>query len=131
MRAGTVARTRISGPPTVRRSDAAWSLRHPHRPRTERNLCFPRARAWRNRVAMTLSPSRGRLVGWMLFTVVALAGPAALAGSRQAEPDEGADDGPTEYRFEFDLTGGMHWFDRESGLGRFTDSPPELSPKTA
>jgi OOP family OmpA-OmpF porin len=69
---------------------------------------------------------------------VALAGVVGLVGSRAAhaakpppveEEDDDDEKEPTEYRFGFAFTGGLHWFDSQSGLGRFTDDPPELSPR--
>jgi OOP family OmpA-OmpF porin len=80
---------------------------------------------------MRLSLSRGSRAGWLLFVMLALAGAArpAHAAKQVAPDDEDYEAEPTEYRFEFSLTGGVHWFDSESGLGRFTDDPPELSPK--
>jgi len=39
--------------------------------------------------------------------------------------------GSKEYQYEFGVTGGAHFFDSESGLGRLTNSPHDLSPKTS
>ena len=64
----------------------------------------------------------------------------ALSSVAQAkhnrDNEEDADDAqsaaaePKEFRFDFGLTAGMHFFDSQSGLGRFTDTPADLSPKT-
>ncbi len=43
----------------------------------------------------------------------------------------GGDSSPTEYLFELGLTGGAHFFDSQSGLGRATNDPADLSPKTS
>jgi outer membrane protein OmpA-like peptidoglycan-associated protein len=48
-----------------------------------------------------------------------------------ATDDDDANTAPKEFRFDFGLVGGVHFFDSQSGLGRFTDSPADLSPKTA
>jgi OOP family OmpA-OmpF porin len=52
----------------------------------------------------------------------------------KAAPDDDDDakpgDGPKEFRFDLGLIGGYHFFDSQSGLGRFTDSPANLSPKS-
>jgi len=41
------------------------------------------------------------------------------------------DTGPNDYLFELGLTGGAHFFDSQSGLGRLTTDPHDLSPKTS
>jgi len=84
---------------------------------------------------MSLVPSRGQVVASTLFAAVALAGaarPAAAAERHETttETTEPVDDEPREFRFEFGLTAGAHFFDSQSGLGRFTDDPADLSPKT-
>jgi OmpA-OmpF porin, OOP family len=84
---------------------------------------------------MRLPSTRGSFVGWLsavsfAFGLLALAAPQArAAGAGDFDAPDEEDDGPTEYRFEFGLGGGYHFFDSESGLGRFTDDPPEWSPK--
>jgi len=41
------------------------------------------------------------------------------------------DAGPNDYLFELGLTGGAHFFDSQSGLGRLSSDPHDLSPKTS
>jgi OOP family OmpA-OmpF porin len=77
------------------------------------------------------------VIGFLSFLTAAslLVGGAARAKSDDDEDDEapkrGAghdEDRPKELRFDFGLTGGYHWFDSQSGLGRYDSDPPELSP---
>jgi OOP family OmpA-OmpF porin len=87
---------------------------------------------------MRLPRARGPLVAFLLSFVVclglaALAPPAAAAGRRAAaaEPEDDDDeDALRDFRAEFGLFGGWHYFDSESGLGRYTTDPPEWSPKS-
>jgi OOP family OmpA-OmpF porin len=52
--------------------------------------------------------------------------PKVRAGVRRpSQPDE---ERPKEFRFDFGLVGGYHWFDSESGLGRYDTDDAELSP---
>ncbi|HEY4187023.1 MAG TPA: OmpA family protein [Polyangia bacterium] len=80
------------------------------------------------------------LVPSLVLSTLALAGtalaqdaPAAppAATSVSSETIVSKDSAPREFRYELGLTGGVHFFDSQSGLGRFTSSPPDLSPKTS
>jgi OmpA-OmpF porin, OOP family len=83
---------------------------------------------------MRLAPTQGRVLGAVLlgffFPGAALAAHSERSESETSETTED-DEGPTDYRFEFGLFGGGHFFDSQSGLGRATDSPDDLSPHTA
>jgi outer membrane protein OmpA-like peptidoglycan-associated protein len=62
--------------------------------------------------------------------------PAARAdedASDKADADADADtsDEPKEFRFEFGLLGGYHWFTKNHGLGRNQNDPSDLSPANA
>jgi OOP family OmpA-OmpF porin len=50
---------------------------------------------------------------------------AAPEAGKSAAPDE-----PPEYRFEFGLLGGAHFFNKKSGLGRAKSDSEDLSPAT-
>jgi OOP family OmpA-OmpF porin len=66
-------------------------------------------------------------VALMLGTVLlATAGGPAMAQPQEA--DLAAKENP-EYRFDFSLFGGGHFFAPEHALGRAPDSPPEISPR--
>jgi OOP family OmpA-OmpF porin len=80
---------------------------------------------------MRLVLSQGRVLGAVLLGFL-LPG-TALAAHAERESSEATEDdeGPTDYRFEFGLFGGGHFFDSQSGLGRFSDSPADLSPYSA
>jgi OOP family OmpA-OmpF porin len=82
---------------------------------------------------MTFSRARGPLVISTflaaLLAVTLTAPPPAAAREREAAEDED-EEGPHEFRAEFGLTVGGHFFDEESGLGRFTTDPAEWSPKS-
>ena len=58
----------------------------------------------------------------------AAAPPQALVTSQTVVTD---DTGPKEYLFELGVTGGAHFFDSQSGLGRLSSDPGDLSPKTS
>jgi OOP family OmpA-OmpF porin len=75
---------------------------------------------------MTFSRARGPLV---FSTFLAAMAVATTADARPSADDEDEEQ-PQEFRAEFGLTAGGHFFDTESGLGRFTDDPPEWSPKS-
>jgi OOP family OmpA-OmpF porin len=87
---------------------------------------------------MRLAPSRApRAASSLLLSsllglaVATSAAPAAAAGRHAAADDaDDEDEAPRDFRFEFGLTAGAHFFDSQSGLGRFTDDPADLSPKT-
>jgi OOP family OmpA-OmpF porin len=48
-----------------------------------------------------------------------------------AEADADTSDEPKEFRFEFGLLGGYHWFTKNHGLGRNQNDPSDLSPANA
>jgi OmpA-OmpF porin, OOP family len=56
--------------------------------------------------------------------------PPAATTTTTTEREATHVDEPTEYRFEFGLTAGAHFFNKKSGLGRFTNSPADISPAT-
>jgi OOP family OmpA-OmpF porin len=62
---------------------------------------------------------------------VAAAAPPAAQSRVTSETTVKGDTGPQEYMYEFGMTEGIHFFDSQSSLGRFSDSPADLSPKTA
>jgi OOP family OmpA-OmpF porin len=86
------------------------------------------------------------LLGFGLTLFAALAAPGVAQAKRSDDDDDKdakesppakeepsstpADDDTRDFRFDFGLVGGWHFFDSQSGLGRFTDSPAELSPKS-
>ena len=51
--------------------------------------------------------------------------PKVRGGVGASQPDE---DPPKQFRFDFGLTGGWHFFDSESGLGRHDNDDAALSP---
>ena len=53
--------------------------------------------------------------------------PPKLRAGHPRQPDD-EDASPKEFRFDFGLVGGYHWFDSASGLGRYDSDAPELSP---
>jgi OOP family OmpA-OmpF porin len=57
--------------------------------------------------------------------ILLLGGQSAAAESKEAPPSK---EEPPEFRFDFGLFGGGHFFDNNHSLGRAPDSPPELSP---
>jgi len=57
--------------------------------------------------------------------------PAAAQTTVMSQTMVTDDSGPKDYLFELGLTGGAHFFDSQSGLGRLTDDPHDLSPKTS
>ena len=63
--------------------------------------------------------------------VVAAPVPPPPASSVTSQTVVTEDVGPKEYLFEFGLLGGAHFFDSQSGLGRLTTDPANLSPKTS
>ena len=81
---------------------------------------------------MRFAPRRPRFFKSILSTLLLLPLPALAAGTTgAAPPKEGpASEEPTEYRFEFGLFAGAHFFNSQSGLGRFDNSPPDISPAT-
>jgi len=62
--------------------------------------------------------------------LVPTAASAATNGSEGNETGDGAKE-PPEYRFEFGLNAGAHFFNKKSGLGRADGDPEGLSPKTS
>ena len=76
--------------------------------------------------------SKSILLGLLMLPLPVLAAPQGAKGAPAATSEKEAtrSDEPTEYRFEFGLLGGYHFFNSKSGLGRFTDSPADLSPKS-
>jgi hypothetical protein len=48
-----------------------------------------------------------------------------------AEPEENEPDQPKEFRFEFGLFGGYHWFTKNHGLGRNEGDPTDWAPANA
>ena len=84
---------------------------------------------------MRFAPPRNRffstiLFGLLLVPAAALAAPKHKEAEPVAESDSGGSDEPTEYRYEFGLTAGAHFFNAKSGLGRHTNDPGDISPKT-
>ena len=77
---------------------------------------------------MRVGPRRSRsLSSAVLFGVLAL--PAAVwAAPADADNTPPADE-PREYRFEFGLDAGAHFFNKKSGLGRNVGDPEGMSPK--
>jgi OOP family OmpA-OmpF porin len=82
---------------------------------------------------MRIAPLRRRVFSPILLGVLALPAAAQAAPHKESSSDvkDEAADEAKEFRFEFGLTGGYHWFNKKSGLGRFTDDPAEFSPKSA
>src|SRR5579862_8214958 len=84
---------------------------------------------------MRRSLSRKAVVGLGLLASLALSSLAQAKHKQDNDEDaddaQSADAAPKEFRFDFGLTAGMHFFDSQSGLGRFTDSPADVSPKSA
>src|SRR5260221_13850669 len=70
------------------------------------------------------------LLSFLALPLPAFAAPQDTKGASATTADKEArgSEEPTEYRFEFVLLGGYHFFNKKSGLGRFTDSDPDLSP---
>ena len=73
--------------------------------------------------------SNAVLIGVLAFPVAAWAAPNHT--SDDSGGDGGGADEPTEYRFEFGLEAGAHFFNKKSGLGRAVGDPEGLSPKTS
>ena len=81
----------------------------------------------------------GVLASMAMLSVSALSGTANAAETAPAQPTthteesrtEEPSDEPKEFRFEFGLFGGYHFFAKEHGLGRSDSDPPELSPASA
>ncbi|HVZ71536.1 MAG TPA: OmpA family protein [Polyangia bacterium] len=80
---------------------------------------------------------RGLVVGWLLgsllVTLAASTSTAWAKGRAHAaakDDDDDDDDEPKDFRFDFGLVGGWHFFDKQSGLGRYTDDPADYSPKS-
>jgi OOP family OmpA-OmpF porin len=63
--------------------------------------------------------------------VHAQADPGATRATQTTVKETPVTDEPPEYRFEFGLDGGGHFFNKKSGLGRNTGDPSDLSPATA
>ena len=83
---------------------------------------------------MRLAPACNRYCVPILLGVSALLPSVALAATTTTETSETTRDGanePTEYRFEFGLNAGAHFFNKKSGLGRAVGDPEGLSPKTS
>src|SRR3569832_2518873 len=77
---------------------------------------------------MRVRPRRSRVSSAVLFGVLAFPA-AAWAAPTDADSAPAAQE-PPEYRFEFGLDGGAHFFNKKSGLGRNVNDPEGLSPKT-
>ena len=78
---------------------------------------------------MRVGPRRSRFSSAVLFGVLAF--PAAVWAAPADADNAPAAQEPPEYRFEFGLDAGAHFFNKKSGLGRNVDDPEGLSPKTA
>jgi OOP family OmpA-OmpF porin len=67
----------------------------------------------------------------VLASALAPAWSGARAFAQDEETPSGDDSTEKEYRFEFGVYGGGHFFAREHGLRPFDNTPTELSPKSA
>src|SRR3569623_1151736 len=77
---------------------------------------------------MRAGPRRSRFTSAVLFGVLAF--PAAVWAAPADADNAPAAQEPAEYRFEFGLDAGAHFFNKKSGLGRNVNDPEGLSPKT-
>ena len=79
---------------------------------------------------MNISPQR-----WLRSGVLTLGALILLTGGQRAaaEPKDAPPkkEEPPEFRFDFGLFGGGHFFDSNNSLGRGPDSPEGLSPKSS
>jgi hypothetical protein len=79
---------------------------------------------------MNISPQR-----WLRSGVLTLGALILLTGGQRAaaEPKDAppTKEEPAEFRFDFGLFGGGHFFDSNHSLGRGPDSPEGLSPKSS
>jgi OOP family OmpA-OmpF porin len=79
---------------------------------------------------------RREVVGVLSFFACVSLALASPAHAKRAQDDDDKDDdaeasdAPQEFRFDFGLVGGWHWFDSQSGLGRYDDDFADLSPKS-
>ena len=76
---------------------------------------------------MNISPQRWLRSGVLTLGafILLLGGQSAAAESKEAPPSK---EEPPEFRFDFGLFGGGHFFDNNHSLGRAKESPRELSP---
>ena len=83
---------------------------------------------------MRFAPRRVRFTKLLLLGLLILPAPL-LAQERVTQPTTTtvtkAPDEPQEFRFEFGLFAGAHFFDKLNGLGRSIGDPEGLSPKNA
>src|SRR5438128_2185499 len=81
---------------------------------------------------MRLAPARNRFLLPILLGLSVLLPAAAWAAptSEGSETGDGTKE-PPEYRFEFGVNAGAHFFNKKSGLGRAVGDPEGLSPKTS
>ena len=70
---------------------------------------------------MRVGPRRSRVSSAVLFGVLTF--PAAVWAAPTDADNAPAADEPREYRFEFGLDGGAHFFNKKSGLGRNVGTP--------
>src|SRR5215218_7754480 len=83
---------------------------------------------------MRVVPLRRSFFSPVLFGLLALPVAAQAAPNKESSSETVKDEASgeaKEFRFEFGLTAGYHFFNKKSGLGRFTNDPPEFSPKSA
>ena len=70
----------------------------------------------------------GVLTVGLLAGLASAAAPRALAAEASPPNKAAADEGPLDQPFEIGLFGGLHFYDKQSGLGRHVDDPEGLSP---
>ena len=63
-----------------------------------------------------------------LLASLAVAAPSALAAEASPPNKAAADEGPLDQPFEIGLFGGLHFYDKQHGLGRHVGDPEGLSP---
>ena len=79
---------------------------------------------------MRLALARNRYCFTILLGLSVLS-PVMARAATTTESDSGDPKEPPEYRFEFGLNGGAHFFNKKSGLGRNEGQDEGYSPKTS
>jgi OOP family OmpA-OmpF porin len=70
----------------------------------------------------------GVLTVGLLASLATAVAPRALAAEASPPNKAAADEGPLDQPFEIGLFGGLHFYDKQSGLGRHVGDPEGLSP---
>jgi OOP family OmpA-OmpF porin len=81
---------------------------------------------------MRFAPRRVRFTKLLLLGLLILPAPllaAPNAAEPAATPEAKEPDEPQEFRFEFGLFAGAHFFDKKNGLGRYIGDTEDYSPK--